>query len=252
MASIGALEQLRLFTVDARPYPPYLRIAPGKSQSQVNRRCEEFPGCPRIHVKRRLMRERDEKAVAVPRHHYLAVHALIGSGIRYVWYDVTDLRNIFERGPAVFTAYGSRDLAPQHPTLIGIEHHNRAFTGCRQHQHCGHVAMIPAVVEKPKILLFTRAKPTEPHELLPYFLAPQLRPKHAAHRLRREREFGSIATQRAHELRAEQRKIGGSRPESRRCHFGIDMIAPFNLGAVEGVPPGSAFGARGRRGLFVG
>jgi len=56
------------------------------------------------HRERLLTRELDEKAVAVPRHPYLAVHALVSSVIRYVLYDIADLRNIFERRPAVFTA----------------------------------------------------------------------------------------------------------------------------------------------------
>src|SRR5215469_12258589 len=106
--------------------------------------------------------------------------------------------------------------------------------------------MIPPVVEKPKILFFTRAKPTEPHEFLPYLLVRQLRSKHTVHRLRRERKFGSIAPQRAHDLSAEQRKVGRTGPESRRCHFGIDVIAPFYLCAVQGVSTGSPSSETGR------
>src|SRR5882724_2153100 len=247
-ASVGALEQFRLVTIDNGQFGRSCRIDASKSQSQVNRSCEEFPGGRRIQRKRLLKRELNEKPVAVLRHPYPSVHALIGSGVRNFWPDIADLRRIFEYGPTVFTTYRSSDLAAQHPALIGIHHHNHAFANCWQHKHCGQVSMIPAVVPKPEGLLFTRAKPTKAHELLPYLLVRELRTKHAAHRLRREPEFRRIAPPCPHDFHAEQRKIGCSGPESRGCHFGIDVIAAGCLGAVPRMALSNSFGeSRGRR-----
>jgi hypothetical protein len=60
-ASVGAHEQFRLVTIDNGQFGRSCRIDARKSQSQVNRSCEEFPGSRRIQRKRLLKGELNEK-----------------------------------------------------------------------------------------------------------------------------------------------------------------------------------------------